>query len=360
MAARRPIAKDRFGGLLSSAKTQAYQEAPSRGPGTNTIRTIAWNATGSLIATGSVNKTIRIWNPERPNVRHSTELKGHTAGIERVLFNPVKEAEVASCSADGTVKFWDARSKQCTNTLTVGGEPFTLAWSDDGSVLLCGRKVSTISGINWCNQSVDFPQDDALIPISFVEDTPNALPTQQQNIQTNSTTFSHASPPRDLFVTLGDGTVKIFDYPSFQPLHTLHAHTSSCISIALSPSARYLAIGGSDALISLWDTTDWICRRTLSSTATSAGGVKSVSWSWDGRYLCGANYEPSSDGEKAGGIDVWHAETGENVHTVPTGGMAVQAVAWHPNRYWLAYSVPDGPVSGSGGLRIVGAAGGQL
>lgn len=142
MVFRRPVAKERFSTVFGSAKTQAYQEAPSRGPGiNNTIRTIAWNPTGSLIATGSVNKTIRIWNPERPNIKYSTELRGHTSGIEKVLFNPVREAEVASCSADGTVRLWDARSKNCTSVITVGGEPFTLAWSGDGSVLLCGRRV---------------------------------------------------------------------------------------------------------------------------------------------------------------------------------------------------------------------------
>ena len=32
------------------------------------IRSIAWNPLGSLIATGAVDKTLRVWNPERPFV----------------------------------------------------------------------------------------------------------------------------------------------------------------------------------------------------------------------------------------------------------------------------------------------------
>lgn len=106
------------------------------------IRTIAWNPTGTLIATGSVDRTLRIWNPDRPNVRYSTELRGHSAAIEKVLFNPVRESELASCSSDGTVRFWDVRSKACVSKVDVGGEAFTLSWSAEGSVLLVGRKVS--------------------------------------------------------------------------------------------------------------------------------------------------------------------------------------------------------------------------
>lgn len=64
--------------------------------------------------------------------------------MESVLFNPVRDAELASCSADGTVRFWDVRSKTCVSRLDVGGEAFTLSWSADGSNMLVGRKVRNL------------------------------------------------------------------------------------------------------------------------------------------------------------------------------------------------------------------------
>ena len=149
-------------------------------------------------------------------------------------------------------------------------------------------------------------------------------------------------------------------YPSFDILHTLNAHTSACLSVSLAPSARYLAIGGSDALISLWNTNDWVCQRTMASEF--GGAVRGVSWSFDGRFICGACDEAGCGGN---GLEIFHAETGENVYTVPTGGginTGIPDVAWHPSRYWLAYSITaDGMGSANaGGLRIVGAAGGSL
>lgn len=149
-------------------------------------------------------------------------------------------------------------------------------------------------------------------------------------------------------------------YPSFNILHTLNAHTSACAAISLAPTGRYLAVGGHDALISLWDTNDWICRRTLSSE--NSGAIRGVSWSFDGRFICGACDEP---GVPVNGLEIFHAQSGDSVYTIPTSGginSGIPAVAWHPSRYWLAYSTTvDGPGSaGTGGLKIVGAAGGGL
>ncbi|KAK2799665.1 hypothetical protein FQN51_006797 [Onygenales sp. PD_10] len=371
---RRMVPKDRFGQIFGSLKIQSYHDPAARAPGSHTIRTLAWNPTGSLIATGSVDRTLRIWNPERTHVKYSTELRGHSSGIEKVAFNPVKESELASCSSDGTVRFWDVRSKNCISRVDVGGEAFTMAWSADGSVILVGRKDDTLIPISVESTSSPTLQTPAgIASTSTTANTFKALPAHPRPIQTNATTFSHSlnTSDLDLFLTTGDGTVQAVSYPSFAPLHTMHAHTSACLSIALSPTSRYLAVGGSDALISLWDTTDWICKRTMSSA--NGGAVRGVSWSWDGRFIVGACDEPGCGG---GGLEIFHAETGESVYTIPTGGSAgangitggagglgtvstvgVPAVAWHPSRYWLAYSVTaDGMGSSSGGgLRIVGA-----
>ncbi|PWY76878.1 WD40 repeat-like protein [Aspergillus eucalypticola CBS 122712] len=397
---RNLLPKDRFGLAFGGLKTQNYHDPAARGPGSHTIRTIAWNPTGQLIATGSADRTLRIWNPERSQVKYSTELRGHTAGIEKVVFNPVRDSELASCSTDGTVRVWDVRSKTCVSRLDVGGEAFTLSWSADGRVMVVGRKVSETptstkpvrsapgtSQLTKCPPSAGRHPHTHLRRIPIHPNHPPRRTTQRrrsatatatkahfytinlhsprttpQPIQTNATTFSHhistpSSPDLHLFATTGEGTVKIISYPSFDVLHTLHAHTSACLSISLAPTGRYLAVGGSDALISLWDTTDWICKRTVSSN--NGGAVRGVSWSFDGRFICGACDEVGCGGN---GLEIFHAETGESVHTVPTGGNAnsgIPAVAWHPSRYWLAYSTTaDG--SGPGGLRIVGAAGGNL
>ncbi|MCJ1443467.1 MAG: hypothetical protein MMC23_003965 [Stictis urceolatum] len=302
-------------------------------PRSQSIRTIAWNPTGHLIATGAADKTLRIWNPDRPQVKNSTELRGHTSGIEQVAWNPVKESELVSVSLDGTVRFWDVRSKGCIETVKLDSEGLSLSWAMDGSMVMAGSR-----------------KDETLHPISTPSFTPHApLP---QYSQTNQTLFAPSHPSsthHTLLHSTGSGSVKISTYPrqptptsTLSTLHTLHSHTSSCSPLALAPNGRYLATGGSDALICLWDTSEWTCNRTLDKMV---GGVRSLSFSFDGAFVVGGSEEDK-------GLEVAHVESGEYVFGIPTGGTA-GCVAWHPSRYWIAYA-------GEGGLRIVGAGGGQL
>jgi THO complex subunit 3 len=284
--------------------------------------------------------------------------------VEKVLFNPVREFELASCASDGTVRFWDTRTKACVSKLDVGGEPFTLSWSVDGSVLLAGTKVRSnpeaiLVDNDNNNGHLNPSQGDVLIPISTaIPSSPHILSRHKQNQQTNQTTFSNAYPPADLIITQGDGSVKILDYPSMAPLHAIAAHTSSCTAISYCPNGKYMAVGGSDAMISLWDTTDWVCRRTVSNA--SSGAIRGLSWSWDGRYLVGASEEMGTGGGEglSSGFEIYHAETGDVVHTIATGTSGIPAVEWHPNRYWLAYTQIEETRQGKSSLKIVGAAGG--
>lgn len=75
-------------------------------------------------------------------MKFSTELKGHTAPIEKVAFNPTKDAELCSVSSDGVVKFWDVRTKACVNEVRGLEDAFTLVWAPDGQTLVVGNKVS--------------------------------------------------------------------------------------------------------------------------------------------------------------------------------------------------------------------------
>jgi THO complex subunit 3 len=141
----RSLPRSAFASHFSKLKTLTYSDnlrpaAPV--PSTHFIRTLSWNAPGTFIATGASDKTLRIWNPEKPNVKHSTELKGLVAPIDCVEFHPFNENELASAThKDGLVKFWDVRTKASIGEIKVAGEPFQLAWTPDGTEIVVGTKV---------------------------------------------------------------------------------------------------------------------------------------------------------------------------------------------------------------------------
>lgn len=115
---------------------------------------------------------------------------------------------------------------------------------------------------------IDIFQADNIFVLSPTSPTP--LASYQQSVQTNQIVFCHSG--KKIFLTTGEGNVKILSYPEFEPLlyssydpsspFTLDGHTSSCISTELQPTGRFLATGGSDSIVALWDTTDWVCQQT--------------------------------------------------------------------------------------------------
>ncbi|KAJ6790102.1 hypothetical protein PWT90_02106 [Aphanocladium album] len=309
---RQSLSKERFPTYFGSLRSQPYSDPnTSRAPGASNVEP-AGNAGGDGIEQQDA-ASLEQGNPEKAHVKFSTELKGHAAPIEKVAFNPTKDAELCSVSSDGVVKFWDVRTKACFNEVAGLGDAFTLAWAPDGQTLIVGNKADTIYVLSPTSTT----------PIS----------SHQQPVQTNQIAFCWSGTK--VFVTTGEGRTRILAYPSFEPVllredqgarqseFALSGHTSSCLTAEMQPTARYLATGGSDSIIALWDTTDWICTR----------------FTFDGSYIVGGS-------DEGNGLEVCHVETGELVHTFKTAG-SCPVVAWAPTRYCLAYA-------DLGMLRIVG------
>ena len=57
--------------------------------------------------------------------------------------------------------------------------------------------------------------------------------------------------------------IRIVDVPSLALRENLAAHVGGCIAAALDPRGRYLASGGYDSIVNLFDTSEWIAARTI-------------------------------------------------------------------------------------------------
>jgi THO complex subunit 3 len=87
-------------------------------------------------------------------------------------------------------------------------------------------------------------------------------------------------------ITTGMGTVRMLDWPTLNVAHTINAHTASIYSFDLDPRGRYMALGGADAIVSVWDTEDYVCVRTFTSLEWP---VRTLSFSYDGEMLAAAS-----------------------------------------------------------------------
>ncbi len=97
---------------------------------------------------------------------------------------------------------------------------------------------------------------------------------------------------------MSEHAIRIVDVPSLTLRENLAAHVGGCVAAALDPRGRYLASGGFDSIVNLFDTSEWIAARTITvcecvvscvshSTYLTAPrqAISDLSFSHDGEYL---------------------------------------------------------------------------
>lgn len=131
------------------------------------------------------------------------------------------------------------------------------------------------------------------------------------------------------FLTSGSGHIHVLNWPEMKNQLTLNAHPATCICIEFDSTGKYFAVGSADASVSIWDAEEMACLRTISSLEWPA---RTVSFSYDGRLIASASEDLI--------IDISSVETGEKIAEVSNLSPTF-TVAFHPNRYLLAYACDD-------------------
>ena len=203
-----------------------------------------WNpTTPGVLATGDCTKNIHVWKPSSDSASWSVNprpLVGHTGSVEDVLWSPNEASVLASCSVDKTIRIWDIRAKpESANMLTANNthdsdvnvidwnrnEPFLASGGDDGFLKVWdlrvfdkGEPVAVFKHHSAPVTSVEWHPKDFTVLASSGEDSQIALwdlaierdpEEKKQNGSGNSDSEDLKDvPPQLLFIHQGMEDVK--------------------------------------------------------------------------------------------------------------------------------------------------------
>jgi WD40 repeat protein len=271
----------------------------------NYVFSLSWSSVSNKIASGSHDKTIKIWDGKSLELLKT--LEGHSGWVNSVSWNH-DGSQIVSGSQDKTIKIWDGTTGNVLHTLEDHSNlVLSVAWNHDSSKIVSGSYDNTVK--LWdCGKSFS---DSRMIwkLLKTLEGHSSSVYSVSWN-QDGSKIVSGSN----------DKTIKIWDSSTGIVLRTLAGHSGVVMSVFWSHDDSKIVSGSYDKTVRIWNAITGDLVKTLEDHSK---GVDCVTWSPDDRKIAFC-----SAGEKK--IMIWDALTGQVVNTIQPVE-SVMSAAWSPD-----------------------------
>jgi WD40 repeat protein len=262
------------------------------------VEVVAFSPDGSRLATGSTDRTARVWAVETGEPLATLE---HRGGVLAVAFSP-DGSRLATGSYDGTARLWDAETGEHLATLEHRGGVLAVAFSADGAWLATGSYDG--SARLWEVGSAERPvrmRHPSIMAMAF-------------------------SPDGTRLVTGGQTEARLWDAETGEQVTQL-AHDGAVLAVAFSPDGTRLATGSQDRTAKVWAAASGQRVARLEH----GGGVLAVAFSADGTRLGTGSYDNTAR--------IWEVRT--QAWKTLVRHDSILAVTLSPDGRWLATGSGD-------------------
>ncbi|MDJ1184844.1 NB-ARC domain-containing protein [Roseofilum casamattae] len=291
---------------------------------------------------------LQLWDLE---TKQEWSLPGHTELIWTVAFHPSRSI-FASGSDDKTIRIWDATTRECLRVLE-GHEDWVLsvAFSGDGRVFASGGEdctiklwnidtgqcLRTLTGHQDGIWSVSLNRDGTIMASSGYE-----LDAKLWNLETGECTHTlkghrraikvlAISPDGKMLATSSfDTSIRLWDIHTGECLKVFSGHTASIRTMSFSSDSKTLVSGDNEQTVKFWDVLEQKCLQTWQGYVN---WIWSVAVSPDGKYIASSHLDRH--------VRLWEIETKNCIKTLPGHTGWIWAVTFSPDGQWLASSSED-------------------
>jgi len=249
---------------------------------TTEIDAIEWSPNNQWLASGSADKTIRLWDTSTGE--EIVVLEGHQCRVQALNWSPDNDL-LASYGTDDTVRVWNVADGE--NLLSdeftigfVGSLSQTLAWSPQADYLAAASNQGTVRVWDLSSRTTTY---DIQIPLS----------DPSIGFAVLSWTLDD---PKLAIAQLPSTEVEIWNVSESNPtlIRTLTGFTGDVYTAAWSPDGSRLAVYSSDSKITIWNTETGEIVHILENTSSY---IPQIMWNLTGdKLLVNQNVYDVDDG----------------------------------------------------------------
>lgn len=273
------------------------------------VRQVAFSPDSQYISGALQNGTIEVWDIQGNPI---TSLRGHSLGVKSVNFSP-NGAVLASASADSTIKLWQLSYYPRLTVLSP-------AVAQQSEAIDVGISNAWVAGARADGQVALWNRSNAQNP--------------SLKLLTNNGSYrtSVSISPGEEYIAASDfnnGNIGRWTNDS-TPLSPIpNAHQGGVYALSFSPQGHFLASGGGDSLVKLWDANG----NLVSSLLGHKGIVYRVSFDASSSRLASASADHTAK--------IWDVQSGTLLFSLEDHSAPVWGVAFSSNDNSIATSSND-------------------